>query len=546
MHPLDIVLFCPALFGVLVLFTTQANTKAHHGLAIAGSAVTLLLSLLLLGSDPSATGQFRFESNIAWLPGIGTNSQGVAYHVGVDGIGLLMVLMTTLIFPFIVGVSIPTITERTKEFYALLLFLETAILGTFVSLDLILFYIFYEAMLIPLYFIVGMWGGPKRVYAALKFFIYTMVGSMLMLVSIISIYHITGSFDLVTNEQALPILLHQMGAHGSLIEMLLFLGFFAAFAVKAPLWPFHSWVPDAYSEAPVGGSIALVALKMGLFGFIRYCLPLFPDAVQSAAPYIVALSVVGVIWAALTAAVQTDLRKLIAYSSISHIGVIMLAIFSLTSAGMSGAVVQMFSHTFTTGGLFILAYYLAARRGSYEIADYGGVWKKMPAFAAFFLIVTLSAIALPGTSGFTGEFLMLIGAFQTHPWAAGIATSAAIWSAVYMLWMFQRVMHGPITKPEVEKMHDVPLHASVGLVAIVVLIVWLGVLPNPVLRLINAPITIILNLNQPAPATPSPLSAPASSAIMPVQPQYRLVSTRPQEVASALAGALEGDKAVAR
>jgi NADH-quinone oxidoreductase subunit M len=550
LHFLSLVLFCPLVFGLLILFTSQTSVKLHQGLACAGTALTLLLSLFLIGGDGMSSRQFSFDVNMAWMPGFGVGNHGPAYHIGIDGIGLLMVIMTTIVFPFIVGISIPVIKERTKIFYSLAMLLETAILGTFVSLDLILFYIFYEAMLIPLYFMVGMWGGPNRVFAALKFFLYTMIGSLLMLVSIISIGLMTGSFDLVTNQTLLPAYLKALGGHGYEIEMWLFLGFFAAFAVKAPLWPFHSWVPDAYSEAPVGAAIALVALKMGLYGFIRFCLPLFPDAVQAAAPVIVTLSVIGVIWAALTAAVQTDLRRLIAYSSISHIGVIMLAIFSLTAAGVSGAVVQMFSHTFTTGALFIIAYYLAARRGTYLIADYGGVWKKMPTFAAFFLIITLSAIALPGTSGFTGEFLMLIGAFQTHPWAAGIATSAAIWSAVYMLWMFQRVMHGPITQPEVEKFREIGLHEQVGLAVIVILIVWIGVAPAKLLSVINPAVTNIdtklgiLDITHPEPASPSPLSAGGNASALAPLTQYHYTKSK-IELASA-DGLNTNDKAVAR
>jgi NADH-quinone oxidoreductase subunit M len=533
LHLLTLVLFCPLLFGVLILFTPQTSAKAHQYLAIAGTAVTLFLSLGLLNGDPASVGQFQFEVNVPWLSSFGNGTHGPAYHIGIDGIGLAMVLMSTIVFPFIVGISIPSITERTKVFYSLIMLLETAVIGTFTSLDLILFYVFYEAMLIPLYFLIGMWGGPKRVYASQKFFLYTMVGSMLMLISMISIYFMTGTFDLPTNISLLPRILASMGAHGQTVEMFLFLGFFAAFAVKAPLWPLHSWVPDAYSEAPVGGSIALVALKMGLYGFIRFCLPLFPDAVKDAAPIIVTLSVIGVIWAALTASVQTDLRKLIAYSSISHIGVIMLAIFSLTAAGITGAVVQMFSHTFTTGALFILVYYLAARRGTYNIADYGGVWKKMPTFAAFFLIVTLSAIALPGTSGFTGEFLMLIGAFQTHPWAAGIATSAAIWSAVYMLWMFQRVMHGPITEPDVEKMKDIGRNEIIGLVAASALIILIGVIPGRALTAINSPVAqYIMPETNPDPASPSPLSdTTVSSAVKAKHPSQFMLTAESKEIA---------------
>ena len=499
-HLLSVVLFLPLVFCAVLLVTKQEDAKLHRTIAMLGTVITMLVSLALAFgfSGDLTAGQFQFSESHAWLPTLSNGNDGASFHIGIDGIGLLMVLMTTIVFPFVVGVSIPAIQERTKMFYFLVLLVETAILGTFVSLDLILFYVFYEAMLIPLYFLVGIWGGEKRIAATMKFFLYTMVGSMLMLVSILSIYFMVGTFDLVTLQHLLPVALAKFGANAGAVEMLLFLGFFAAFAVKAPLWPFHTWVPDAYAEAPAGVSIILVALKMGLYGFIRFCLPLFPHAVAVAAPVIVTLAVIGVIYAALSAAVQPDLKRLIAYSSISHIGVIMLAIFGLTAAGLSGAVIQMFSHTFTTGALFILAYYLYARRGTYDIAAYGGVWKVMPFFAAVFLITTLSAIALPGTSGFTGEFLMLVGSFQTHPWAAGFATTSAIWSAVYMLWMFQRVMHGPIDKPEVEGMSDIGVSQQLAFVPIVAIIVFLGVYPTPALNAINPSVTTILSQVQPA------------------------------------------------
>ncbi len=488
-HLLSIVIFLPLVFGFVLLFVDKEKASAHGGIALAGTLATFLVSLLVyFGYHSGGTDQFQFKEMGQWAPGLHIN-----YNLGVDGIGVLMVLMTTVIFPFVVGISQRQIKERTKMFYFLLLLEETAILGTFTGLNLVLFYIFYEAMLIPLYFLIGMWGGEKRVYATLKFFLYTMVGSMLMLVSIISMYFMVGTFDLQTLQGLLPTYLWSLPGHGLPVEMLLFGGFFAAFAVKAPLWPFHTWVPDAYTEAPTGATVILVALKMGLYGFIRFCLPLFPHAVQECAPVIVALAVIGVIVAALTASVQTDMKRLLAYSSVSHIGVIMLAIFGLTAAGISGSVIQMFSHTLTTGALFIIVSLIAVRRGgSYAIADYGGVWKVMPYLGALFVMATLSAIALPGTSGFTGEFLMLIGSFQTHPWAAGIATTAAIWSAVYMLWMYQRVMTGPIVKPEVAEMRDIrPLEKWV-LVPLILIIIWLGVYPKPFEDKINTPVTTIL------------------------------------------------------
>ena len=502
---LSIVLFLPLVFALVVLFLGNENSAAHRNVALLGTIVTLLASLALIaGYQPSSDTQFQFEAHAAWLAGFGGN-RGASYHIGIDGMGLLMVLMTTAIFPFVVGVSMPAIKDRTKMFYFLVLFVESAILGTFVSIDLILFYIFYEAMLIPIYFLIGIWGGEKRVYATMKFFLYTMVGSMLMLVSILTMYFMVGSFDLPVLQRELPGVLGRMGAHGLSVEMWLFLGFFVAFGVKAPIWPLHTWVPDAYAEAPTGATIILVALKMGLYGFIRFCLPLFPHAVQQAAPVIVTLAVIGVIYAALAASVQKDLKRLLAYSSVSHLGVVMLAIFGLTTASETGAVIQMFSHTFTTGALFILVYFLYRQRGTDAISAYGGVWKVMPFFAAVFLIATLSAIALPGTSGFTGEFMMLIGSFQTHPWATFFATTAAIWSAVYMLWMFQRVMQGPADKPAVNAMSDIRPAERWAMVPLVAIIVVVGVYSAPFMNLLNPPMRTILAQVDPVPVEASPL-----------------------------------------
>ena len=433
----------PLAFGILVLAMPRDTPTAARTTALVGTLVTLALSLVVaLGFDKSKSG-FQFEELGMWI-----KTFNVHYHLGVDGISLMMLLMTTGIFPFVVGVSLKGITDRVNQFFFWVLLMETAVLGVFLSLDLVLFYVFWEAMLIPMFFIIGIWGGPKRLYATVKFFLYTMVGSMVMLVSIIMIYTTAHSFDLVELQRSLPALLSANK------EMVIFIGFLLAFGIKAPIWPFHTWVPDAYAEAPVGGTIILVALKMGLYGFIRFCIPLFPHAMGVAGPFLVALSVIGVVYAAIVAAMQTDLKRLIAYSSISHIGVILLAIFALNSIGISGAVLQMVSHTITTGALFILVGMLYVRRGSYAIADYGGLMKIMPAFAVVFLIATLSSVALPTTSGFAGEILMLVGAFQRYPVQTGIATTSAIWSVVYMLWMYQRVMHGQLDKEENKALPD--------------------------------------------------------------------------------------------
>jgi NADH-quinone oxidoreductase subunit M len=500
---LSLVLFLPLIVGVVILTLPDDNPAVQRSVALAGSIIVLVLSFFLYPAyDASSTQQFPIFLRLAWIPTVHIN-----YEVGIDGISLLMVLMTTIIFPFVIASSLGPIQERTKAYYFLIMTMETAILGTFVSLDLILFYVFYEAMLIPLYFIIGIWGGPKRVFATLKFFLYTMVGSMLMLVSILSIYYMAHSFDITTIQTVLPAALDKFGGRSGTIEMLLFLGFFAAFAVKAPIFPFHTWVPDAYAEAPVAGSIVLVALKMGIYGFIRFSLPLFPNASHEAAPVIEILAVIGVIYAAIIASVQTDIKRLIAYSSISHIGVVVVAVFSLTTAGIDGAVIQMVSHTITTGALFLLGGLLFARSGTYNIDSYGGVMKVMPVFSTVFLIAILSSVALPGTSGFSGEFLMLIGAFQSYPWIAGIATTAAIWSAVYSLWMYQRVLHGKAEKSDVLQLTDLTMTERWGFVApLIALMILIGVYPQPILEKISYPVQAILMQDQ-APTIPtSPLA----------------------------------------
>ena len=510
---LTLLVFLPALFGLIVGLLPRQNVQAIKSVALLGTLAVLALSLYAYTQYHSGgiMPQFQLVDKTSWIPSLHIN-----YFLGMDGISLLMVLMTTVIFPFAVGVSFREITTRTREFYAWMLVMETAVLGVFLSLNLVLYYLFWEGMLIPMYFIIGIWGGERRVYATVKFFLYTMFGSMVMLVSIMALYFLGGAttFDLPALRQ------HVVGGLFSgkqLTDILLFVGFFLAFGIKAPVFPFHSWVPDAYSEAPTGGAIILVALKMGLYGFIRFCLPLFPYAVKVSAPIIIVLAVIGVIYAALVAAMQPDLKRLLAYSSVSHIGVIMLGIFALTSIGLSGSVVQMVSHTITTGALFILVAGLYARRGSYQIKDFGGLNAVMPMFTVVFLIATLSSVALPLTSGFTGELLLLMGSFQTNPWATGFATTAAIWSVVYMLWMFQRVMYGTLDNDANKSLRDMTSGEKWALFPLVILIFVLGIVPTPtVLNKVNPSVTTVMGQVQPVYVAPfgipplHPIAAAAS------------------------------------
>jgi NADH-quinone oxidoreductase subunit M len=369
---------------------------------------------------------------------------------------------------------------RTREFYALLLALEGGMIGTFFCLDLLLFYVFWEGMLIPMYLLIGIWGGPRRVYAAIKFFLYTMAGSVLMLLAILWLYFL--------NKNATGIATFDLTAFYHLAippatQVWLFLAFAFAFAIKVPMFPFHTWLPDAHVEAPTAGSVILAAvlLKMGTFGFVRYAIPLFPIASQRFAPWIVGLALIGIVYGALVAMVQPDLKKLVAYSSVSHLGFCMLGLYAMNPQGLSGSMLQMLNHGVSTGALFLLVGVVYERRHTRLISDFGGLWKPLPVYAAVFLVVMLSSIGLPGTNGFVGEFLVLVGAFRAHWWWALIASTGVIFSACYMLWMFQRVMFGPVTHAENEKLSDLTFRERLVFAPLILLIFWLGVFPQPFL-----------------------------------------------------------------
>jgi len=402
---------------------------------------------------------------------------GVSYHLGVDGISLLLVLLTTFLMPLVLLSSWRSIERRWKEFAITMLLLETGMLGVFVALDLFLFYVFWEAMLVPMYLIIGIWGGPNRVYAAVKFILYTLAGSLLMLVAILALYFINGAatgaytFDL-------PVLARYVLPAGR-AQNLMFLAFALAFAIKVPMWPFHTWLPDAHTEAPTPGSVILagVLLKMGTYGFLRFCLPLFPQATMAFAPWMFALAVIGIIYGAWVSTVQADMKKLVAYSSVSHLGFVVLGLFTLNPQGMVGAIIQMVNHGLSTGALFLIVGMLSERRHTRLIAEYGGLWKIVPALSVLFLIVTFSSIGLPGLNGFVGEFLILVGAFQVHRLAAVLATTGIIFAAVYLLWMYQRVIFGDITHEENRALPDLSLREWVILVPVLACIIWIGVYP---------------------------------------------------------------------
>jgi NADH-quinone oxidoreductase subunit M len=476
---LSTVTWLPLAAGLVLLAFPRGREEAMRWWALGATTVTFLVSLAIVPAVPAGQAGFALVEDVGWIEAAGLV---IRYHLGVDGLSLWLVLLTTLLMPVTIAASWRAIETHVKEYLAFMLLLETAMVGTFLALDLFLFYVFWEAMLIPMYFLIGVWGGQRRIYAAIKFVLYTVTGSLLMLVGILVLVYLqaqaTGglySFDLLPMyELEVPYR----------TQLWLFAAFALAFAVKVPMFPFHTWLPDAHVEAPTAGSVILagVLLKMGTYGFLRYAMPLFPEAVSAFWLPVMALSVIGIVYGAWVAAVQPDVKKLVAYSSVSHLGFVMMGLFSLTPMGVQGAILQMVNHGLSTGALFLLVGMLYDRRHTREIAAFGGLTKVVPVFAAFFMVITLSSIGLPGLNGFVGEFLTLVGTFASDTpgsrTIAAIATTGMVWSAVYMLWMFQRVMFGPLDKDENRRLADLNGREVALMLPIVLFVVWIGVYPN--------------------------------------------------------------------
>ena len=470
---LSLLIFFPLAGAALVALLPRQAARAIRAWATVLALAECVFSIPLWWRLVPEQTAWQFAEHRPWLP-----FWGATYHVGADGISALLVMLTTVITVIAVISAYSAVEKRAREFYAAILALEAGMIGTFLSLDLLLFYVFWEGMLIPMYLLIGVWGGPRRVYAAVKFFLYTMAGSVLMLVAILWLYFhqraLTGvaTFDLDAFYQ-LPLTAGQ--------QFWLFLAFAVAFAIKVPMFPFHTWLPDAHVEAPTAGSVILAAilLKMGSYGFLRFAIPLFPAASAQLTPWIAGLAIFGIVYGALVAMVQPDLKKLVAYSSVSHLGFVMLGLYAMNGQGLTGAMLQMINHGISTGALFLLVGVVYERRHTRLIADFGGLWKPLPVFASVFLVVTLSSIGLPGTNGFVGEFLVLLGAFRAKPLWAVIAALGVILSAVYMLWMFQRVVFGPVTHPENEKLSDLSMRERLVFAPLLILIFWLGVMPQP-------------------------------------------------------------------
>jgi NADH-quinone oxidoreductase subunit M len=496
-HLLTIVIFLPLAGAVLVALLPRSEAGQHRGVAFLFSLLTFLAAIPLWVSFRAGPAKYAFEQKSEWAP-----SMGFSYHVGLDGVALLLFMLTVFLGPIVTLSSWKYIQDRVKEYSIALLVLETAMLGTLASLDLVLFYVFWEAMLIPMYLLIGVWGSERRIYAAVKFFLFTFIGSVLMLLAIFWLWSHSGppghrTFDYV-------VLLDQ-GALPADTQQWLFLAFALAFAIKVPMWPLHTWLPDAHTEAPAAGSIILagVMLKMGTFGFIRYAMPLFPHAANQWAPIIGALGVVGIIYGSFMCMAQTDLKRLIAYSSVAHLGFVMLGLSALTAEAASGAVLQMVNHGISTGALFLMVGYLYERTHTREMAAYGGLAKVAPALAASFVVITLSSIGLPGTNGFVGEFLVLLGTYTAKDlgtWSIGslelpkgitlsvLATSGVVLGAVYMLWMVQRVFFGPPRKAAQHGVADLSLREWCTVAPLLLAIVWIGFQPQPLLDAMKRPV----------------------------------------------------------
>ncbi|HTQ58770.1 MAG TPA: NADH-quinone oxidoreductase subunit M [Candidatus Solibacter sp.] len=475
---LSILIFLPAFGALALLLLRNDDHEWIRRLALSVSFAEFILSLwwLLRGVPLGSTG-YKLEEFHQWIS-LGAHGGAaetyINYHLGADGISLFLVILTTFLTVVSILCSWNSIQKRVKEFFIILLLLEVGVVGVFLSLDLFLFFLFWEVMLIPMYFLIGIWGHERRIYAAIKFVLYTMAGSILMLVGILWLYNATGTFDLPTIQNLL-----QSGtlALAPRTETLLFLAFFVAFAIKVPLFPFHTWLPDAHVEAPTAGSVMLagVLLKMGTYGMIRFCLPLFPDASKKFATAIAVLAIIGIIYGALVAMVQPNLKKLVAYSSVSHLGFVVLGIFAFHAISMQGAVFQMLAHGISTGGLFLLVGMLYDRRHTFEISQFGGLATPMPRLAAFFLFVALSSLGLPMLNGFVGEFLILLGTYQVHWGWAAWAALGVILSACYLLWSYQRVFYGDVTVEKNKALPDVSMRERVILATTAVIILWMGI-----------------------------------------------------------------------
>ncbi|WP_157015320.1 NADH-quinone oxidoreductase subunit M [Mesorhizobium xinjiangense] len=480
---LTTVTFLPLVGALIILFIRDegnSGVRNIRNVALLTTAFTFLLSLLIwAGFDTSDPG-FQMVEKADWL------DSGISYHMGVDGISMLFVILTTFLMPLCILASWESVQTRVKEYMIAFLVLETLMIGVFCALDIVLFYVFFEAGLIPMFIIIGVWGGKRRVYASFKFFLYTLLGSVLMLLAIMAMFWQSGTTDIT------QLLTHDFPAG---MQPWLWLAFFASFAVKMPMWPVHTWLPDAHVEAPTAGSVVLAAilLKMGGYGFLRFSLPMFPLASADFAPLIFTLSVVAIIYTSLVALMQEDIKKLIAYSSVAHMGFVTMGIFAMNQEGIEGGIFQMLSHGLVSGALFLCVGVVYDRMHTREIAAYGGLVNNMPKYAVVFMIFTMANVGLPGTSGFIGEFLTLIGIFQVNTWVAFFATTGIILSAAYALWLYRRVVFGALTKESLKGLLDLSTREKAVIYPLVLLVIFFGVYPTPVFNVTAASVEALVN-----------------------------------------------------
>ena len=487
---LTLIMFTPLAGAVLLLFVNKNSTNAIRWIANGFAGLGFLVSLPLWFWLDMATPDWQFVERHEWIPSIGAE-----YLVGVDGFSSLLILLATLMGLIAILSSWTAITTRVKEYYIFLLVLQTGMIGAFVSLDFLLFFLFWEVMLVPMYFLIGIWGSANRLYSAIKFFLFTLVGSVVMLLGILAVYfyhhEVTGiySFDITR--------FHQLNMPFDL-QWWVFLAFFLGFAVKVPMFPFHTWLPDAHTDAPTAGSVILAAvlLKMGTYGFIRFSLPILPEATRAAVPWVVTLCIIGIVYGALVAMAQRDWKRLVAYSSVSHMGMVMLGMFALNAVGITGSIVQQINHGISTGGLFLLVGVVYERRHTREISEYGGLSKVMPAYAAIFLVMTMSSIGLPTLNGFIGEILILQGIFVVNKIWAAFAATGIVLGAAYMLWLYQRTMFGTVDNPKNENLPDLNLREWATFIPLLILAVWIGLYPKPFIdRLDSSVVRVMTRVN---------------------------------------------------
>jgi NADH-quinone oxidoreductase subunit M len=501
-------MFVPLVGALLVLFVPKGNDNAIRWIANIVAFVGFIISIpLWFWYDPQ-NAEFQFVERLTWIPSIGAE-----YHLGVDGFSTLLILLTTLMGFIAVLSSWEAISERVKEYYVFLLVLQTGMLGAFMALDFLLFFLFWEVMLVPMYFLIGIWGSANRLYSAIKFFLYTLVGSVVMLLGILALYFYNHSVSGVYTFDVTQY--HRLNNIPYNVQWWVFLAFFLGFAIKVPMFPFHTWLPDAHTDAPTAGSVILAAvlLKMGTYGFIRFSLPILPEATRAFVPMMVLLSIIGIVYGALVALAQRDWKRLVAYSSVSHMAMVMLGMFALNPVGITGSIIQQINHGISTGALFLLVGIVYERRHTREISEYGGLSKVMPVYAAVFLVMTMSSIGLPALNGFIGEFLILQGVFVASKVWAAFAASGVVLGAAYMLYLYQRTMFGKIENPKNERLPDLTLREFATFAPLLVLAVWIGIYPAPFLRRLDTSVQRVIARVAPEYGTPTAAASPGGSSV---------------------------------